>query len=101
MAAVAETEAVPDPAATPQPQLDLDLPAETPRRAAPLRHGWYDGALARVDAVTPEWWVLITMMLAWTVVFTRLVWLRQNRFGSFSLDMGIFDQVTWLASRMG
>jgi uncharacterized membrane protein len=60
-----------------------------------------DRVLTRVDEVTPEWWVLIAMMAIWVVVFTRLVWLRQNRFGSFSLDMGIFDQAAWLISRAG
>jgi uncharacterized membrane protein len=101
---VADTQAGPDPAAT--PQLDLDPPQKRPPApgAATAAAGWrqlVDRALVRVDAVPSEWWALITMMTVWVVVFTRLVWLRQNRFGSFSLDMGIFDQAAWLISRAG
>ncbi|MBV8161330.1 MAG: DUF2079 domain-containing protein, partial [Acidimicrobiia bacterium] len=51
--------------------------------------------------VPREVWVLALLIATWIVVFGRLVVLRQDRFGSFSLDMGIFDQATWLISRMG
>jgi len=40
------------------------------------------------------------MIGAWIGLFGWLAMLRQNNFGSFSLDMGIFDQATWLLSRM-
>ena len=54
-----------------------------------------------VSRVPREVWVLALLIATWIVVFGRLVVLRQDRFGSFSLDMGIFDQATWLISRMG
>ena len=44
--------------------------------------------------------VLIALMTTWVVVFGRLAVLRHDRYGSFSLDMGIFDQATWLISRL-
>jgi uncharacterized membrane protein len=89
----------PDPDAAPQLPLTLEEPA-APVVIPVRRWRLLDGALARLDAVATEWWALLTMLVAWVVVFTRLVWLRQNRFGSFSLDMGIFDQATWLISRL-
>ena len=60
-------------------------------------------ATARRSIATkhPELWVLGLLMATWVFTFGRLVLLRQNRFGSFSLDMAIFDQATWLISRMG
>ncbi|MBV8981164.1 MAG: DUF2079 domain-containing protein, partial [Acidimicrobiia bacterium] len=55
----------------------------------------------RIGTKRPELWVLGLMIVTWVFTFGRLVLLRQNRFGSFSLDMAIFDQATWLISRMG
>ena len=54
-----------------------------------------------LSSVPREVWALALLIALWTAVFGRLVLLRQDRFGSFSLDMGIFDQATWLVSRMG
>jgi uncharacterized membrane protein len=95
---VADVRAGPD--SVTAPELDLtreESGAPFPRRA--LAFG--DRMLSRADAVTPEWWTLLGMMAVWVVVMGRLVLLRQGRYGSFSLDMGIFDQATWLISRMG
>ena len=75
--AVADAQAGPESGAAPE----LDQTSDTP---APRRRGLWDDAVTRIDAVTSEWWALLAMMTLWTVVFTRLVWLRQNRFGSSS-----------------
>jgi uncharacterized membrane protein len=96
---VADAPAGPGPDAAPQLPLTRDEPAAPVAVQLRMRR-LVDGALVRLDAVAPQWWALVTMLVAWVVVFTRLVWLRQNRFGSFSLDMGIFDQATWLISRL-
>jgi uncharacterized membrane protein len=97
---VADAEAGPFPDATPEIDLTREHPTAAGGVSLRVRQA-VDRALVRFDAVTPEVWTLVTMMAAWVVVFTRLAWLRQNRFGSFSLDMGIFDQATWLVSRHG
>jgi uncharacterized membrane protein len=36
----------------------------------------------------------------WSVTFARLGALRQDRFGTFGFDLGIYDQATWLLSRL-
>jgi uncharacterized membrane protein len=43
--------------------------------------------------------VLAVVAVVWAVVFSALVYLRHDRFASFSFDMGIFDQAIWLLSR--
>ncbi len=37
-------------------------------------------------------------MALWSFEFVRLGWLRQSRFGTFSFDLGIYDQGAWLLS---
>src|SRR4051812_49814065 len=54
-----------------------------------------------ISKVRPEWAALVFLMTTWAVVFGRLAMQRHNRFGSFSLDMAIFDQATWLISKAG
>ncbi len=49
----------------------------------------------------PALWVVLAAALSWTVVMGTLVWQRHDRLGSFSFDMGIFDQAVWLLSRGG
>jgi uncharacterized membrane protein len=36
----------------------------------------------------------------WTFTLDRLATLRQNRFGTFGFDLGIYDQAIWLLSRL-
>src|SRR5581483_3342672 len=69
----------------------LATAVEVPPRAAPRPN----------REIPREWFVLAAMIVIWIAVFGDLVLLRQRRFGSFSLDMAIFDQATWLISRMG
>ncbi len=42
--------------------------------------------------------LLVILTLAWAWKFSTLVMLRQNRFGSFDFDSGIFGQAAWLAA---
>ena len=64
-------------------------------RAQPTR-----SVRSALSSVPRDVWALSVLIAVWIAVFGRLVLLRHNRFGSFSLDMGIFDQATWLVSRM-
>ncbi len=38
------------------------------------------------------------VVLTWIVIFGRLAALRQDRFGTFGFDLGIYDQATWLVA---
>jgi len=77
------------------PVVDVEARVETDPQpqASTVRH--------RLAAVPRDQWVLVAMIVLWIAVFGDLAQLRQNRYGSFSLDMAIFDQATWLISRMG
>ena len=44
-------------------------------------------------------WILATCVLAWALVFTVLVVERQNHFGTYSFDLGVYDQSVYLLSR--
>ena len=47
----------------------------------------------------PVRWVLGAMVVGWSAVFIVLGWIRQERFATFSFDLGIYDQAVWLLSR--
>lgn len=47
----------------------------------------------------PVRWALAAMVVGWSVVFITLGTLRQQRFATFSFDLGIYDQAAWLLSR--
>ncbi|MEY2567779.1 MAG: hypothetical protein QOE35_2308 [Actinomycetota bacterium] len=53
----------------------------------------------RAKAVDPAWWVVALLMVLFFVSYAPNVWRRQEYFGSFGFDMGIFDQAVWLLSR--
>jgi uncharacterized membrane protein len=42
---------------------------------------------------------LAAMVVGWSAVFITLGSLRQQRFATFSFDLGIYDQAVWLLSR--
>jgi uncharacterized membrane protein len=42
--------------------------------------------------------LLCAVTLAWIVKYSQLVVMRQDRFGSFDFDSGIFDQAAWLSA---
>ncbi|HEX4489641.1 MAG TPA: DUF2079 domain-containing protein [Acidimicrobiia bacterium] len=44
--------------------------------------------------------VLLVAIGVWAVTLDRLATLRQNRFGTFGFDLGIYDQAIWLLSRV-
>ena len=44
--------------------------------------------------------VLIGVVVLWAITFDRLGALRHDRFGTFGFDLGIYDQATWLLSRL-
>jgi uncharacterized membrane protein len=44
--------------------------------------------------------VLFAAIGVWAVTLDRLATVRQNRFGTFGFDLGIYDQATWLLSRL-
>jgi len=66
---------------------DPDTEADSADVHLPL--GWRD----------PVRWVLGTMVAGWSIVFIVLGWIRHERFGTFSFDLGIYDQAVWLLSR--
>jgi uncharacterized membrane protein len=68
------------------PGVDADGPSEGSSNPAP---GWRD----------PVRWVLGAMVVGWSAVFIVLGWIRQDRFATFSFDLGIYDQAAWLLSR--
>jgi uncharacterized membrane protein len=57
--------------------------------ADPTPLGWRD----------PVRWVLGAMVVGWSAVFIVLGWIRQERYATFSFDLGIYDQAVWLLSR--
>jgi len=48
----------------------------------------------------PVRWVLLSMVVSWSLLFIVLGTRRHNRFGTYSFDLGIYDQGVWLLSRM-
>jgi uncharacterized membrane protein len=47
----------------------------------------------------PVRWVLGAMVVGWSILFIVLGGIRQQRFATFSFDLGIYDQAVWLLSR--
>lgn len=62
---------------------------EEPTETAPPALGWRD----------PVRWVLGAMVASWSVLFIVLGAIRHERFATFSFDLSIYDQATWLLSR--
>ena len=69
-------------------RIRLRVGADRRPRARPGT-GWRD----------PVRWVLGAMVVGWSVLFIVLGWIRQQRFATFSFDLGIYDQAVWLLSR--
>lgn len=49
----------------------------------------------RIVAALPRW-VAFGAIALWTLTFWRLGALRQDRWGTFGFDLGIYDQASWL-----
>jgi uncharacterized membrane protein len=54
---------------------------------------------ARVRSVHPAAWCVLLGSVIFTVVFGRLGAQHHRNFGTWSFDMGIYDQALWLVSR--
>jgi uncharacterized membrane protein len=95
MAAVrAATDDAAEPAAEPDVEEQApDSPGPPRWRAAPREAVvWLGGSLQRR--------LLVGAMVVFSIVYGRLVYMRHDRFASFTLDMAIFDQATWVLSRL-
>ena len=55
----------------------------------------------RVEQVHPALWLTLAGVLAFTIVFGSLGVRHHENFGSWSFDLGIYDQGFWLVSRFG
>ncbi len=51
-------------------------------------------SIARIGA-----WALAVAVVVWIIVFAQLLVQRHNRFGTYSFDLGVYDQSVWLLSR--
>src|SRR3954470_2369568 len=78
---------------------DVRARPEAARPDGELEQPAADRAREFATRIRPEWAALVFMMTTWIVVFGRLAIQRHERYGSFSLDMAIFDQATWLISK--
>jgi uncharacterized membrane protein len=80
------------------PELDED--AQAPAAGDDAGTAADDGtAHAALGWRDPVRWVLGLMVVGWSVLFIVLGAIRQQRFATFSFDLGIYDQATWLLSR--
>ena len=43
---------------------------------------------------------LVLLMATYVTVFGTLTWIQQSNFGTFGFDLGVYDQVVWLLSRL-
>jgi uncharacterized membrane protein len=56
---------------------------------------------AKLAAVHPTLWLTYAAAGIFTLVFGRLAVRHHSSYGTWSFDMGIYDQAFWLASRFG
>jgi uncharacterized membrane protein len=90
--------------------LRTDRPAEAPAAPRPPGVGAVERALAeagrrlvaatRVPGATLCAAVLGVILVGFVVAFTRATWTMHDRFGTYGFDLGIYDQGTWLLSRL-
>ena len=73
----------------------------TPRRAEAASPGnWIESVKRRLPRVVhPSAWCVLLGALIFAVVFGRLGVQHHRNFGTWSFDMGIYDQAFWLVSR--
>jgi uncharacterized membrane protein len=69
------------------------------RPPAASRRAHVGGLLSWLEGRDGPRWVLGTLVVVWSAVFVTLGWIRHARFGTFSFDLGIYDQGAWLLSR--
>jgi uncharacterized membrane protein len=114
----AEDEAAPAPTATAEAPEVAASPVETPTARAPAAPapataravGRVEGALAvvgqRLLALAPVQGATICLLALagavglFVVLFVRQTWGLHQHFGTYGFDVGIYDQGTWLLSRL-
>ncbi len=55
----------------------------------------------RIARLHPAAWIVGGLVIAWAIVFGSLGVQNQRNFGTWSYDMGIYDQAIWLVSQGG
>jgi uncharacterized membrane protein len=73
-----------------------DIERESPR---PVMGAWFTALVERVVRVHPSAWCVALGATIFAVVFGRLGVQNHRNFGTWSFDMGIYDQAFWLVSR--
>jgi hypothetical protein len=63
--------------------------------------GRFERWVERIHAIHPAAWLTGAGVLLFVLVFGRLGVQHHNNFGTWSYDMGIYDQGFWLVSRGG
>ncbi len=88
----------------PSPVLGAD-PAVEPTgrlaRSVARADAWERRAALRARQTHPAAWLTVAGVVAFTVVFGSMGVRQYHNFGSWSFDMGIYDQGFWLVSRGG
>ncbi|MDQ3640584.1 MAG: DUF2079 domain-containing protein, partial [Actinomycetota bacterium] len=77
----------------------LPPPVRTPSPPPPADQVDFDALVQWAKRRDPVRWALGAIILAWSLIFIRLGFLRHNRFGTYGFDLGIYDQAIWLLSR--
>jgi len=90
--------------------MDVVVPGDDPQRTevelepvAPQPEGdeagtWLDSVKRRLLDVHPAAWLVLTGAALFAFEFGRLGVQNQRNFGTWSFDMGIYDQAFWLVS---
>ena len=63
--------------------------------------GWFERWVVRISTIHPAAWFTAAAALLFAMVFGRLGVQHHRNFGTWSYDMGIYDQGFWLVSRGG
>ncbi len=107
-----DTEAVTAPVSDESLDVAEAAAAPSPPAPRPTSSSWWRRTLARIGGgggrVVDEYhrhraavcgWILATCVALWALVFSTLVVQRQNYFGTYSFDLGVYDQSVYLLSR--
>lgn len=89
-----------DPAAddpvTHDPAIELQPARPVPSATEPSDEVDITGLVAWARRRDPVRWTLAAVIVVWTVTFFVLGKIRHDRFGTFSFDLGTYDQGVWL-----
>jgi uncharacterized membrane protein len=70
-----------------------------PGAARPAARRTFEALVDRLAGIEPAMWCVLLGAAAFTIVFGRLGVQNHRNFGTWSFDMGIYDQAFWLISR--